>query len=113
MNGIGADIAAVSRIEIVPRILEIVCRTTGMRFAAVARVTTDRWVACGVHDDLQFGLEPGGELKLETTICNEIRASGERVVIDHVAAHATFCRHPTASPVWLPKLHFRADPPER
>jgi hypothetical protein len=30
------DIAAVSSIKAIPTILDIVCRTTGMRFAAVA-----------------------------------------------------------------------------
>jgi hypothetical protein len=36
------DVAAVNRIEAVPTILEVVCRTTGMGFAAVARVTKER-----------------------------------------------------------------------
>jgi hypothetical protein len=40
------DIDSVSRIAAVSTILDVVCRTTGMRFAAVARVTEDRWVAC-------------------------------------------------------------------
>ena len=66
-----------------------------MGFAAVARVTEDRWIACGVRDEIAFGLEPGSELKVETTICSEIRQSGEAVVIDHVAEDAKFCRHPT------------------
>jgi DNA-binding LacI/PurR family transcriptional regulator len=38
------SIAAVSSIKAIPTILYIVCRTTGMRFAAVARVTEDRWI---------------------------------------------------------------------
>jgi GAF domain-containing protein len=66
-----------------------------MGFAAVARVTEDRWIACAVRDEIEFGLKPGGELKVETTICNEIRASGDRVVIDHVSQDEAFCRHPT------------------
>jgi signal transduction histidine kinase len=90
-----ADVAAIGRIDAVPTILEVVCRTTGMGFAAVARVTEDRWIACAVRDEIAFGLQPGGELKVATTICNEIRASGEPVVIDHVAEDAVFCRHPT------------------
>lgn len=89
------DVAAIVRIDAVPRILEVICRTTGMGFAAVARVTEDRWVACAVRDEIDFGLQPGGELKVETTICNEIRASGEAVVIDHVADDTIFCGHPT------------------
>jgi GAF domain-containing protein len=90
-----ADIAAVANIKAVPTILEVVCRTTGMGFAAVARVTEDRWIACGVRDDIAFGLQPGGELKVETTICHEIRQSREPVIIDHVADDAAYCGHST------------------
>ena len=68
---------------------------TGMRFAAVARVTDDRWIACSVRDDIAFGLEPGDELDVETTICHEIRQSGQAVVIDHVAEDTTYCNHHT------------------
>ena len=90
-----SDVAAVQRIDAVPRILEVVCRITGMGFAAVARVTEDRWIACAVRDDVQFGLQPGGELKVETTICNEIRQSRQPVVIDHVAQDEAHWGHPT------------------
>jgi len=89
------DIAAVGSIKFIPTILDIVCRTTGMRFAAVARVTEDRWIACSVRDDIAFGLKPGGELKVETTICHEIRQSGQAVIIDHVAKDPLYCRHHT------------------
>ena len=78
----GADLSAISRIAAVPRILEVICRTTGMGFAAVARVTESRWVCCAARDEIQFGLKPGDELKLETTICNEIRQDQEAVVIE-------------------------------
>jgi signal transduction histidine kinase len=90
-----ADVAAISRIDAVASILEIVCRTTGMGFAAVARVTRDRWVACAVRDEIAFGLLPGGELDVKTTICDEIRDSGRAVVIDHVAKDKDFCNHHT------------------
>lgn len=76
--------------------LDIICRMTGMRFAAVARVTEDRWIACSVRDDINFGLKPGGELKLETTLCHEIRQSEEAVIIDHVAKDAIYARHHTS-----------------
>lgn len=90
-----SDIDSVNRIASVPSILEVVCRTTGMRFAAVARVTEERWVACSVRDEIDFGLKPGGELKLETTICHEIRQSCEPVIIDHVAEDERWRSHPT------------------
>ena len=95
VNTVEADIAVVARIDAVPMILEVVCRTTGMGFAAVARVTEDHWVACAGRDEIAFGLRPGSELKVETTICDEIRDSGQPVVIDHVAGDEAFCRHPT------------------
>lgn len=94
-RAIQADIDAVQRIEAVPKILEVVCRTTGMGFAAVARVTEDRWVCCAVRDEIAFGLVPGSELQVETTICHEIRQSGEGVIIDHVAEDDVFCGHHT------------------
>ncbi len=90
-----SDIEAVSRIGAVPTILEVVCRSTGMRFAAVARVTENRWVACSVLDEIDFGLKPGGELKIESTICNEIRQSRQPVIIDHVAQEPEWCNHAT------------------
>jgi signal transduction histidine kinase len=89
------DIAAVQAVQAIPTILDIVCRTTGMRFAAVARVTEERWIACSVRDDIAFGLQPGGELKVESTICHEIRQSGRAVVIDHVAADPRYASHHT------------------
>jgi signal transduction histidine kinase len=76
-------------------ILDVVCRTTGMGFAAVARVTEDRWVACKLLDRINFGLKPGGELKIETTICSEIRRNGEPVVIDHVDLDPRYRQHHT------------------
>jgi signal transduction histidine kinase len=90
-----SDIDSVGRIAAVPTILDVVCRTTGMRFAAVVRVTEDRWIACSVLDGIDFGLKPGGELKVETTICHEIRQSREPVVINHVTEDQVWCAHPT------------------
>lgn len=78
-----------------PSILEVICRTTGMRFAAVARVTEDRWICCASKDDIAFGLVPGAELWVETTICGEIRDAKTGVAIDHVAEDPRFRDHPT------------------
>lgn len=110
------DVAAVNSISAVPTILDVVCRTTGMKFAAVARVTEDRWVACSVLDSLDFGLKPGGELKLETTICNEIRCARQPVVIDEVREDPLYREHHTpkmygfqsyiSMPIFLPGGEF-------
>jgi signal transduction histidine kinase len=89
------DVDAIQQIGAVPKILDAVCRTTGMGFVAIARVTADRWVCCAVSDNIDFGLEQGGELRVETTICNEIREHGKLVVIDDVEADDAFRNHPT------------------
>jgi signal transduction histidine kinase len=94
-DNLSNDLAAVSKIDALPTILEIVCRITGLRYAAVARVTADRWLACAVRDGIDLGVPAGRELFVETTICNEIRESGRMVVIDNVAEDPHYCRHPT------------------
>lgn len=92
---LGADVDLVGRIDIIPTILDTVCQATGMGFAAIARVTEDRWVACTVRDTIAFGLRPGGELTVETTICHEIRQSGMPVIISDVPGDPIFDAHPT------------------
>lgn len=90
-----ADIEAVNQIPVVPVMLDVICRITGMGFAAVGRVTSSQWIACSVLDKISFGLKPGGELQLETTICDEIRQCGEGVIIDHVQEDAQYRHHHT------------------
>jgi len=89
------DLDAIAAIPAVQAILEVICRTTGMGFSTIARVSERHWICCAVKDDIAFGLKPGGELELETTICNEIRASRQLVVIDHVAQDPAFRDHHT------------------
>lgn len=89
------DIDVVSSIDIVPSILKVVCNVTGMGFAAVARVTPERWICLAVHDEINFGLQPGGELDVRTTLCHEVRQAGEAVAIDHVAEDEVYCGHRT------------------
>ena len=89
------DIAAIARIEAVPRLLKVLCETTGMGFAAVARVTDAQWVACAVEDRVSFGLVPGGELPVESTLCNTVRHTDSAIFIDHASQDAVYCTHHT------------------
>ena len=75
-------------------ILNEVCAATGMGFAAVARVSQTQWIACQVEDRIEFGLDPGEELKIRETICDEIRDSGEAVVFDDASDDIKWSRHP-------------------
>ena len=90
-----ADIATIGRISAVPAMLKVISDMTGLRFAAVARVTDDTWTACAVLDQLEFGLGVGGELDLTTTICHEIRGSHVSVVIDKASEDPLYHDHHT------------------
>ncbi|MBB6285636.1 signal transduction histidine kinase [Pseudomonas sp. SJZ103] len=90
-----ADIATIGRISAVHAMLQVISDMTGLRFAAVARVTDDTWTACAVLDQLDFGLGIGGELDLTTTICHEIRSSHVSVVIDKASEDPLYHDHHT------------------
>lgn len=90
-----SDIEAIRSIDAVPVILSMVKHITGMRFAAVARVTENNWVACAVDDSIDFGLKPGDELVLESTICHEIRQHQQPVLFGHASLHPIFSLHHT------------------
>jgi GAF domain-containing protein len=75
-------------------ILQEVCDLTQMGFAAVARVTEDRWIACQVVDRIEFGLSPGDELEIQKTICNEIRQHARAVVFDDALDDPCWETHP-------------------
>ncbi|WP_455926284.1 GAF domain-containing sensor histidine kinase [Pseudomonas putida] len=94
-NNIAADIATIGRIDAVPAMLQVVCETTGLRFAAVARVTDTHWTACAVRDNLGFGLGVGGELELATTLCDEIRDNHQTIVIDKASDDPLYRDHHT------------------
>lgn len=89
------DLDDIAAIEVVPQILDILHKMTGLGFSAVARVTPERWIACAVNDQVGFGLQPGGELKVESTICHEIRQTRDLVVIDDVSANPSWATHHT------------------
>ncbi|NMM00124.1 GAF domain-containing sensor histidine kinase [Paraburkholderia sp. RP-4-7] len=93
---IARDIEAVSRIDAVPAILRLICKNTGMGFAAVARVTEHSWTACAVRDELNFGLVAGGQLDLHSTLCFESRAARASIVIDDFSKDPVYHGHHTA-----------------
>lgn len=89
------DIENIGKIDAIPSILNVICRTTGMKFSAIARVTEEKWITCVSQDEINFGLKTGDELVLETTICNEIRQHNNPVIIENVSESEQFCNHHT------------------
>lgn len=90
-----ADIATISRINAVPAVLQVISELTGLRFAAVARVTEEAWTACAVLDRLDFGLQVGDEMDLVSTLCNEVRQGHHSVVIDKASEDPRYRDHHT------------------
>ncbi|NYS43030.1 GAF domain-containing protein, partial [Pseudomonas syringae pv. actinidiae] len=98
-NLTSAELAVISEIEATSSLLRLVTRLTGLRFAAIAKVTESSWTACAVYDEIQFGLEAGHQLKLETTLCNELRQHRQPIVINELATDPVYAEHP------IPKLY--------
>src|ERR1700761_4179734 len=94
-EAIAHDVARVGRMGSVPSMLRVICKNTGLGFAAVARVTEGTWTACAVQDDIQFGLKTGGQLDVNTTLCIEARAARQPAVIDHASQDPVYCNHHT------------------
>lgn len=88
-----SDIDAIGRSATVPILLETVMLATGMGFAAVARVTETRWVTCRAVDQISFGLTPGDELEVESTLCHEVRQYDQEIVIDDVDSDSVYVNH--------------------
>ena len=90
-----ADVAAIAQLDSVPALLDVLCRQTGMGFAAVARVTDESWTACAVLDKIGFGLTPGSQLPIDTTLCKESRQALRPIVIDDATLDPVYCGHHT------------------
>jgi signal transduction histidine kinase len=89
------DMLAVSQIEALPTLLDVLCETTGMRFAAVARVTDKTWTACAIKDQIDCGIKVGGQLAIESTLCIESRRARTPIVVDHASLDPRYCNHHT------------------
>jgi len=87
------DIDAIGHSTVIPTLLETIVLATGMGFAAVARVTEARWVTCRAVDTISFGLTPGDELDIESTLCHEVRQFDQEIVIDDVASDPVYVNH--------------------
>jgi|SRR5450432_2289382 hypothetical protein len=92
---IDRDIAAIARISAVPSLLRVICDFTGMGLAAVARVSDESWTVCAALDTIGFGLMPGDQLDLHTTLCVESRAARAAISFDHASHDPVYRDHHT------------------
>jgi signal transduction histidine kinase len=85
----------IQAIAAVPRVLQTVATMTGLGFVCIAHVTATTWTTCAVHDELGFGLQAGDPLDVTTTLCEEVRATREPIVIDSVRDSDSYRDHNT------------------
>lgn len=90
---ISADVRAVNMIPIINQLLDVICRTTGMGFAAISRMTEEKYITCSTQNNIGFGLNPGDELELETTLCNEVRLYKAPLFIENVDEDPKYREH--------------------
>ncbi|QRR01147.1 sensor histidine kinase [Dyadobacter sandarakinus] len=88
------DIQRVQQIPIVSTLLNVICEVTGLGFAAVARVTSEKWITCSVHDNMELGMLAGSELPVETTICDQIRQVRQPVIIENLDESLAYADDP-------------------
>lgn len=86
------DIAGLADVQ---SILKVCARVSGMGYVVIAHVTEARWVACAVSDEIGFGLDVGGELPIQTTLCNEVRLNRSPIAFDHASVDPRWKDHGT------------------
>jgi len=94
LQEISKAVAIVGRIDTIPTLLQVLCETTGMGFAAVARVTGSTWTACAVQGDIQWSITPGCRLALDEGLCDESRRTHIPIVIAHASVDERYPEHP-------------------
>lgn len=92
-----ADIEKLANSALIGTVLETVMLATNMRFAAVARVTADRWVACRTVDEVNFGLSSGDEIEIQSTFCQSVRDTSQKVLFNDAATDDVYGGHPIAA----------------
>ncbi len=93
-DNLSKQLELVAKIPTIPAILRLLREQTGMRFVGFARVTPERWVTCAVLDEGGFGLLPGDELDVNTTLCKAQLEKPATIVFDDFLADATYKDHP-------------------
>lgn len=94
-DSLSRHVKEIQSIAAVPRMLETVAALTGLRFVCIAHVTASSWTTCAVYDQLGFGLVPGAQLDVTTTLCEEVRDTREAVIIDSVRDSDCYRDHHT------------------
>jgi GAF domain-containing protein len=85
LQDVSKAVAAIGRIDAVPTLLAVLREITGMRFAAVARVTENVWTVCAVQDGLQLGIEAGAPFVLRTNLAFQSQSTRAPIIVEQAS----------------------------
>jgi signal transduction histidine kinase len=77
--------AAFGRIDAVPTLLGVLRDVTGMRFAAVVRVSEPHCSVCAAQDGLQLGIEAGTAFVISTNLAFGSPSTRAPVIVEHAS----------------------------
>lgn len=104
------NIDSIRQMESIPLILRMVKATTGLRFAAVARVTESRWIACAVDDNVGVELDVGSERVSAQTLCDQVRQMRRSLVYGEGFYELTQSDYPVCAPSDIPSAQSHITP---
>jgi signal transduction histidine kinase len=85
LQDVSKAVGAIGRIDAVPTLLAVLREITGMRFAAVARVTENVWTVCAVQDGLQLGIEAGAPFVLRTNLAFQSQSTRAPIIVEQAS----------------------------
>ena len=85
LQDVSKAVVAIGRIDAVPTLLAVLREITGMRFAAVARVTETVWTVCAVQDGLQLGIEVGAPFVLRTNLAFQSQSTRAPIIVEQAS----------------------------
>jgi signal transduction histidine kinase len=116
LQDVSKAVVAIGRIDAVPTLLAVLREITGMRFAAVARVTETVWTVCAVQDGLQLGIEVGAPFVLRTNLAFQSQSTRAPIIVEQVSTDPRYCTdaglkvYPVESfisvPIFLPNARY-------
>jgi signal transduction histidine kinase len=88
------EVEIAGRIASLPKVLDVACKTGGMGFTALSRIVDQRWIACGIRDELQTGVDVGQSIALEHTLCRYVQQDLVPLAISDTTSDTRFHDHP-------------------
>lgn len=92
LQDISKAVSAIHRIDAIPTLLAVLRETTGLRVAAVVRVSENTWTVCAAQDGLDLGLEAGAPFALQTSLDLHSQPAPAPIVVERASTDPRYPR---------------------